>query len=225
MHNLTGDHRKLLFKYAVLSARFEIREFFLKYAVKDVYENIGQVLSFVRMQLASFNTNDLTEKPEDILQSGNLVGQSIRDLRSMCRSFYPDKELLKDGGFVDAIELTIRVLQPGVRPAVVIKGEPVTMHGELKLITFKILQDILVIINEVNGAYKNLVISYMEDNITLTTRYVGSVINWQKNRADDISDSLTIPERIEMFDGQMNLKQSKNGITSIILKLPLNISL
>ena len=224
MHPPTEDNNDLLFKYAVLSARLEIREFFLKYAVREVYENIGQVLSLVRIQLASFDTQELLEKPEDIVQSGNLVGQSIRDLRSMCRSFYPDKDLLKDGGFVEGINLTIKTLQLSANPAVAIKGKPAEMPEGFKLITYNILLDILMIIKGVTGIYKNLAISYTDKEIVLTVRYNGKV-DWQVLDADQgTNDNLTIRQRVNIIRGQFNVKRSKNGLTSLILKVPLNIS-
>lgn len=225
MDKATGEYKKLLFKYAVLSARMEIREFFLTYAVKDVYENIGQVLSLVRMQLASLHTQELIENGRIIVQSGNLVAQSIRDLRSMCRSFYPDNDLLKEHGFKEGIELTLKVLELSNKPAIKIKGDHGSMPDQLKFIAFKILLKVLISIAEIGGTYKNLAISYTEENFTLNAQYNGKMINWRKKNIDSKpGDGLTIQALVEIAEGQINTKQSKGGINSIIFKLPLNIS-
>src|SRR6478735_12794386 len=89
----------LLFKHEVLKARLAIRDFFLKNTVREVYENIGQVLSLVRVQLALLDTNK-TEIYESVESPGHLVGKSIKDLRVMCKSFYPDADIISDDGFI-----------------------------------------------------------------------------------------------------------------------------
>src|SRR5215210_9587793 len=127
------DDKKLIAMIEALRARLEIRDFFLKTAVRDVYENIGQVLSLVRMQLAHLNTNAKVDINEKIDTSGNLIGQSIRDLRVMCRNFYPDLELLKEEGLVEGAENCIRILFPGIFPVIEIKGVRKAIEPDLKL--------------------------------------------------------------------------------------------
>ena len=92
------EKKKLLFQYEVLRARLCIRDFFLKTAVKEVYENVRQIRAQQVMQLAFFDEKNIEDQKEHIVQSGDLVGQSIADLRTMTRSFYPDVDLLKKYG-------------------------------------------------------------------------------------------------------------------------------
>jgi nitrate/nitrite-specific signal transduction histidine kinase len=83
-----SENQSFLFKYEILRARLETRNFFLKNTVREVYENIGQVLSLVRLQLALIDGASKEEKNIDeelnvnIESSGKLVGQSIKDLRA-----------------------------------------------------------------------------------------------------------------------------------------------
>src|SRR5262245_21081184 len=98
-------NNKTLFDLEVLRARLEIRDFFLKDLYREVYENIGQLLSLVRVMLA---------KPGDRVEpASELVGKTIRELREMCRQFYPDEDLLKENGFNQAMSKIIAIIFPG----------------------------------------------------------------------------------------------------------------
>src|SRR5437868_1494947 len=122
-------HEQLLFRHEALRARLDIRDFFLKNTVREVYENIGQVLSLVRMQLALLAA-DTKAVVKSVESPGNLVGQSIRDLRVMCKSFYPDAEILSDQGFVEALRDTARILYQQEEPVITIKGTQEEMQPE-----------------------------------------------------------------------------------------------
>ena len=65
-----------------LTSRIEIQERSLQAYSKEIFENIGQVLSLVKLQLLSFqpsNNNDT----DNILDSGKLLGKAIADLRNV----------------------------------------------------------------------------------------------------------------------------------------------
>jgi hypothetical protein len=220
------ENKQLFLKYEILRARLEIREFFLKTAVKEVYENIGQVLSLVRMQLAVFDPKKTGHATEEITQSGDLVGQSIKDLRSMCRSFYPDHDLLKENGFIEGLESTLRILDLSSKPSIKIKGILKETSDEAKLIVFKMLLNILIEIKETGGTYKSIVVSYEDEVTKFTIRYNGEPIDINVKSAvsdDDTISSLT--ETADFINGGIYAKKSKTGINSIILQAPLKISL
>ena len=143
-------HELLLFRHEALRARLDIRDFFLKNTVREVYENIGQVLSLVRMQLAMLDTNKKVAM-ESAESPGHLVGQSIRDLRVMCKSFYPDAEISNEEGFVEALRNTVKILYQLDDPAITINGIEKEIQHELKLVVFKMIQEILTLIKETGG--------------------------------------------------------------------------
>jgi hypothetical protein len=226
MQIVTRENKQLLIKYEILRARLEIREFFLKTSVKEVYENIGQVLSLVRMQLSIFDPEKLGHKTEDIVQSGDLVGQSIRDLRSMCRSFYPDVDLLKNGGFIEGLESTLKILDLTNKQTIKVKGTPKDMAEGLKLITFKMMQDILIAIQKIEGHYKSMVVSYGEKTVSFTTRYTGELIDINRKNSFSAEDlSLSLTDTAHLIDGNISTRKGKAGTPSLTLQVPLKISL
>src|SRR5687768_13806001 len=105
-------YRKLLCQYEILRSRLEIKEHYLKTVVNEVYDNIGQVLSLIRIQLSLVRSDFETGKKENIDQSGELVGKTIRDLRSMCQFLYPETDIIDSSGFNHAVEHEIKTRFP-----------------------------------------------------------------------------------------------------------------
>src|SRR4051794_40370900 len=108
--NYVKTNKKLLYEHEVLWACYEIRDYYLKKNVKDIYENIGQVLSLVRVQL-DLLTNENEISKVDITQSDNLVGKAIQDLRIMSTRFYPETELLAKLGLIQSLEYELKLLE------------------------------------------------------------------------------------------------------------------
>lgn len=79
--------------------------------VRDIYEHIGQVLSLEYMQLAMAKSNFTNASLEDIVASKNLLSQSVKDLRNMCRSFYPDVYFVKELEWIDLLNYTVNTLE------------------------------------------------------------------------------------------------------------------
>lgn len=220
------DDKKLFAMIEALRARLEIRDFFLKTAVQDVYENIGQVLSLVRMQLARLDTNTKIDINERIDSSGDLIAQSIRDLRVMCRSFYPDFELLKEEGLVEGVENCIKILFPGILPVIAIKGVRKDIEADLKLIIFKTVLQLLNQIKDINGEFISLVICYLKEKVKFEINYKGKIIEKDDIAATGESEyNSTLQETLQLIKGRLNFKQTTQGIVRIVLISPLKFVL
>jgi glucose-6-phosphate-specific signal transduction histidine kinase len=212
----------LLFKHEVLKARLAIRDFFLKNTVREVYENIGQVLSLVRVQLALLDTNsNKKELMESVESPGHLVGKSIKDLRVMCKSFYPDADIISDDGFIDVFRDTIKILYHYENPVVKIKGIQKEIQPELKLIVFKMIQELLTLMKESEGTFVSLTIEYKAQKVSLIIIYNGIAIPLDGKTSDDDID-LTLEQRAQLIGGKLNLIKHRKGLMQIQLSHPLN---
>jgi len=213
------SHEQLLFRHEALRARLDIRDFFLKNTVREVYENIGQVLSLVRMQLAMLAADK--EVMEHAESPGHLVGQSIRDLRVMCKSFYPDTDILNEEGFVEALRDTIKILYQQEQPAISLMGTQQEIQPELKLVVFKMVQEILTLIKETGSTFNSLAITYFRNEVTITILYKGEAISLDKKTISDNTD-LTLQERAQLINGKLDLTKQENGLIQLQLSHPLN---
>lgn len=218
------SHRELLYQYEVLRARLAIREYYLKTIVRDVYDNIGQVLSLVRVQLSLLQPGFEKDKKEEINSSGELVGMAIRDLRDICRRFHPDTDIISSSGFFLAIEREIKALHPDAvyqfnRENIIQEN----IRNGSGLILFGILLEIFILIKEQkNGRLISVEVKYIKNNLEFCIDYCGETIKRNQEKQAKDGPRLSIFERAEMLGGYLQIKKTKPGLRRIKLAIPIN---
>lgn len=219
-----GSYRELLYQFEILNARLEIREHFLKTVVKEAYENIGQVLSLIRVQLSLLRSDFETGKKEKIDSSGELVGKTIRDLRSMCRLLYPESDLLSGSGFNRVVEHEIKSIYP---EAVYHTDEksviPATIKEEKGLVLFGVLLKILIMIREEpKGQLHSAAVKYTQSKISITIDYNGETIKRNKKDAPVNPFDLSVFEKAKLIGGRLEIKNAGHAGRRIKLVIPIN---
>ena len=218
------QYEQLLLQYEIIRARLEIREHFLKTVVKEVYENIGQVLSLIRVQLSLLRLDFETGKKEKIDSSGEMVGKTIRDLRSMCQLFYPEADLVTGAGFNRALEQEIKILYPRAKYCIDEKCiVPETIAEEKGLVLFGILLEIFTLIGkQQNGMVNTATLKYNSKEIHITIDYKGQAIERKKAVSPASNFDLTIFERTELIKGYLEIKNTRGGYKRVKLVMPIN---
>jgi glucose-6-phosphate-specific signal transduction histidine kinase len=216
-------YQELLYQYEILRARLEIREHYLKTIVKEVYENIGQVLSLVRVQLTLLDPCCVDVEKERIDSSGKLVGSAIRDLRSMCQRFQPEATITGMTGFSEALGKEIKNGYPDVRYCV--KSEAAVKasldYGKT-LILFSLLLAILNILREnENRQLVAVDVNYSPDSVTFSMEYTGEPF-WLNRVKHDGGPDPAIAGRIKLLSGSLQLKSRTTGKRKIKLVIPIN---
>lgn len=219
-----GSYRELLYQYEILHTRLEIREHFLKTVVKEVYENIGQVLSLIRVQLSLLRSDFETGKNEKIDSSGKLVGKTIRDLRNMCQLFYPEADIISGAGFNRVVEQEIKTIYP--KAVCHIDEEsiiPATIKEEKGLVLFGILLKILTLIREEQkGQLNSAAVKYTRSKISINIDYSGETIKRNKKDVPANPFDLSIFERAELIGGHLEIKNAGHAGRRIKLVIPIN---
>ena len=118
---------------AELNSRIEIQGRALQAYSKEIFENIGQVLSLVKLQLHTEN---------EISEPGKLLAKAITDLRNLTKQLSPD-EIIKNGfGYAISCELK-RLSEAGFcRIEFCEEGSFVSIDEVKELVVFCILQQI-----------------------------------------------------------------------------------
>lgn len=218
------SYRKLLYQYEILHSRLEIREHFLKTVVKEVYENIGQMLSLIRVQLSLLRSDFETGKNEKIDSSGELVGKTIRDLRNMCQLFYPEEDIISGAGFNWVVEHEISAVYPEAKFHIDEESmTPVTIKEEKGLVLFGILLKILTLIREeLNGQIDSAAVKYTRNKVCIIIDYRGEAMKRNKKNAGGNPFDLSIFERTELIDGCLEIKNAGHAGRRIKLAIPIN---
>lgn len=218
------SYRELLYQYEILRARLQIREHYLRTVVKEVYDNIGQVLSLIRVQLALLRTDFETGKKEKIDSSGELVGKTIRDLRNMCQLFYPEEDMISGSGFSRAVENEIKTWYSEAAFSIDEENRtPETIKEEAGLVLFGILLEIFALIrHKGNGQLNSIVIKYTANKINIVIDHRGEIIKKNKAGKPVSSFDLSIFERAELMGGNLKIKNAEHDCRRIKLVIPIN---
>lgn len=218
------SYRKLLYDYEVLRARLEIREYYVKTIIREIYENIGQVLSLVRVQLSTLETGPethLTEN-ENASSPGHLVGSVIRELRIMCRRFYPEENLDASIKLTD----TIAELVKGVYPRADCTWERIDGIDEIEtgkgLLLLAISLELLELIAaERDNLLYRLVGSCTGKTVDLIFIYRGTIIDASREKKQGTQLSMSVADRADLAGGNLKIKKINDDYIKIKLVIPI----
>ncbi|MGI8583988.1 MAG: sensor histidine kinase [Chitinophagaceae bacterium] len=128
------------FEQEQLKSRLEIQEQTFNHISQEIHDNIGQVLSLVRLQI---NTLGKTPSEEQINTTDYLLGKAIKDLRDLSHSLSTDR--IKELGFNDFIKQSLIPLEKtgNYKIEFVSDTENIAINYEIALIIYRIIQEAL----------------------------------------------------------------------------------
>jgi signal transduction histidine kinase len=100
------EEMKNRFEQTLLKTQLEIQEQAFTYISQEIHDNIGQVLSLVRLNLNTFS-NVVTE--EKFAQTDDLLGKAIKDLRDLSHNLHNNR--IHDIGIIESIRQLLVSLQ------------------------------------------------------------------------------------------------------------------
>jgi hypothetical protein len=74
----------------ILKAQLEMQEQTFRTISQEIHDNIGQVLSLVRLQISTVNPIDLSATEQKITSSKELLDQALDDLRNLSKQLNPE---------------------------------------------------------------------------------------------------------------------------------------
>ena len=184
---------KANYEQAVLHAQLEIQEQTLHHVSQEIHDNIGQVLSFVKLNLGTAIGLNNTDKDEKIGESKDLISQAISDLRDLSKSLSLDH--ISANGFVKTIKNEIQRLNKSKLVIVTFNrdGEVYELGQQKELVLFRIMQE------SVNNALKHAGAKYL----TISLRYAPDLF------------TLSILDDGSGFDQKNALSKNGSGLRNI----------
>lgn len=127
----------------LLQSRMEVQEQSFRYLSEEIHDNIGQLLSIVKMQLYNIKRNS---KEEDIVLRATdcteLLGKAITDLRNISHTL--SSAYVLNAGLAEAIEKDItyrRSAEKDIRCQLHCEGDEYEIGEERELLVFRIVQE------------------------------------------------------------------------------------
>ena len=128
------------FKQEFLKARLEIQEETFTYVGRELHDNINQVLSFVKLNLAMIKVEETAQQTK-INENRDLIAQVITDLRDLSKSL--SFEHITKQGLVKTIENEVDKLNKSglINAELFITGDIYPMGEQRELVLFRIFQE------------------------------------------------------------------------------------
>ena len=129
------------FEEEINKSKLEIQEQSLRNISWEIHDNVGQLLSVARMQLNMIQYSLPPEQQSAIIETSEIVGKSLQELRDLAKSLNPEK--IKNLGLIESVKSEFsRYKRLNFLTAnLSIDGDEFTLSNEKEIILFRIIQE------------------------------------------------------------------------------------
>lgn len=218
---------KDLYEQEVLRSQLEIQEETFKMIGQELHDNIGQVLSVVKLSLAILPIDKDHEAYEPILNSRQILNKAAIDLSDLTKSLHSDR--IAQIGLVEAIRFEMESVRKSglMEVELEVNGSEHHFDGQQSIFLFRMFQEMLNNILKHSQATRvtvNLVFS--EDNkfvLTLADNGVGFDVEAKRNSVSSSSGVglKSIFNRAKLIGADLDMKSTPGKGTTVTIQLSL----
>ena len=127
----------------ILNAQIEIQEQTFKTISQEIHDNIVQLLTLAKLNLATIAGDENEPVNIKVNDSKILVGKAINDLRNLSRSLYGDR--VSEIGLTQAIDVELKLLQNTGQYYTSLQtfGDPFILDPKKEVVLFRMVQETL----------------------------------------------------------------------------------
>ena len=197
------------FKQELLKTQLEVQEQTLNYISTEIHDNITQVLSFVKLTLGNIAGGIEEEKKGKVLETRELVAQSITDLRDLSKSL--SFEHIASQGLIRTIENEVeRIDKSGlIKVSLAQEGNSYSLGEQRELVLFRIFQESLNnTLKHARAAHLKIMLQYHTDLFILTLEDDGSGFSAETLENKSGSGLRNIENRAALIGGTATIDSS-----------------
>lgn len=212
------------FQQELLKTRLEIQEETFRNISQEIHDNIGQALSFVKLNLNTVDPNNAAVVIDKLSESKNLLTKTIQDLRDIARSLNTD--FISDIGLPVAIEQQLEILRKTDQYEINFLGEGIIYknNSQRELVVFRIVQELLNnIVKHAEASEINLEMHYLSEKLIITVEDNGKGFNVEAMRLSESNRGLGLRNminRMNMIGGIIHIESKTNNGTKATIELP-----
>lgn len=212
------EEMKNRFEQTLLRTQLEIQEQAFSYISQEIHDNIGQVLSLVRLNLNTFD-NVVTE--EKIEQTDELLGKAIKDLRDLSHNLQNNR--IHDIGIIESLrQLLISLEKTGrYNTSLTTSDHFHILDPNTDIILYRMIQEIVN--NIIKHASANTInVSIKSDQEITTVRISDNGIGFDTRLLKHERPGIglhNIANRAKMINATVDVKSEPGNGTIITLYL------
>jgi signal transduction histidine kinase len=211
------NNLKNIYEQEILKARLEMQEQTFLNISQEIHDNIGQILSLVRLNISTIKPDDFASTAYKIVTSKELLDKAIEDLRNVSKRL--NANYISQQSLAESLMFQLSLIQrAGLHEtSLEVHGEERPIHAEKKLIIFRIVQEALNNIIKHTGAKTiSVTVSNLLDKTILSIKEDGKVFFEEALmiETDDLS------YRANLIGAQFNIQCKPGEGTVVQLILP-----
>lgn len=211
------DHQNKL-----LIARIEEQERTMNQISREIHDNIGQILSFTKMNITVINKYAIEQRQKELLEkTTKLVDSLIRDVLNISHTLNGD--YIKGHGLVSILqdELDYFTLSQDIQCKIDIVGDQKTFSPDKELLIYRIAQETIHNISKHAQASKiTITLTYESDTFTMSISDNG--IGFEKNKIFELNGIgfLNMLQRAKLLNGNLEIQSQPLSGCTITLNVP-----
>jgi signal transduction histidine kinase len=204
----------------ILKAQIKVQEQTFHHIANEIHDNIGQKLSFAKLQLNVMQDFYNKHQQEIIQEIASVITESLSDLRNLSSSLSLD--FIANNGFIKAVENEIEKLNKSglYQFKLIVQGDSQFLDVDKELMLFRIVQESLnnvvkhaqakQILIKLHYTTNNLVVSIEDDGIGFDVK--------KKSNGSGLSN---ISKRAQSIGGFATINSSKLTGTTVQINIPI----
>ena len=219
---------KAAYESELLRSQLEIQEQTMQTVGREIHDNVGQMLSLVKLNLNTLPPNDDPKTVEKLGHTREYLNRAIADLRGLSKSLNTENRL--DAGLAAAIRQELDAIRKtGIMDVTFTQtGEEQRLDSRQELLLFRITQESLN--NALKHAHANNIavsLDYSPDRLSLTV--VDDGVGFDSERVitpvgEERGSGLTnIQNRARLIGAEVSIRSTAGQGTTTVLSLPISI--
>jgi len=219
---------KIKYQEETIKAQLEKEEQTLTRISQEIHDNIGQILSLVKLNLNTLSIADCPDSvKEKILTSKDLVGKAIVDLRHLSKSL--NSLHLSQGYLSELLNSELEIInKTGVYIVKFdVTGKEKPFHPQKRLIVFRIAQEAMNnIIKHAKASHISVTLNYREELFNLFIEDDGEGFTNTLLDSTILNESGTgianMQNRAQLIGGLLKINSTIGKGTSVHLSVPID---
>ena len=215
------NKKKLFFKQELLRSQIEMQEQTFNSISQEIHDNVGQILSLVKVQLNIIDESQTTDKAL-LRDAKDNISKAMTDLRDIAKGL--SSERIRIVGLITAIEHEIqRINRTGiVHIRFEMKGTELKIDNQKQLILFRVIQESLQnIIKHAAASSVSIQFAYQAGLLVITITDNGKGFNFQQEQLAHHGLGLqNIFKRMDMIGGKAEINSVLQEGTTLLLTIP-----
>jgi signal transduction histidine kinase len=217
-HLKESEEMKAQFDEQLLQSKIEVQEQTFTLLGQELHDNIGQLLSSVKMLLGA-TQRKLPEVPPTLKEASDTLAKAMQEIRSLSKSL--NKEWLDQFHFIENIQTEIERIRQACDVTIELHTNTtfLPLRSESQLLLFRTVQEALVNSLKHAGASEITITIEFLEALTLQVRDNGTGMTGVNRRPNGVG-CMNMKNRIALLGGTIEWQSGKEGGTSVHIVLP-----